>query len=419
VESSKYDTAASNSSVFLGFGSVEASNALNYASRFSSYGSVESAAANFVNRNHGNGEKIAVIDGTGKRPFEERNPAVSVPKSESLDSSVRFSPEKTPPQLSVQTADASKRARTPSTLSGLDTTAGSRSYRQQTSELINKLDKLLKFPTKPGSNAGSGNKAARGSGGKGRSRRPPRDLAKPRARNVVLKQAAELIWRIKCDEQAFAMHRGNAFVASKTEAKERCTPSPCRSPATEEAPPAAEVREEKPLIDAAAAAAALNSMDCDSADAEVFLTKWVASIRPAAAFSATTSSEIARADSWQSPASPLSADSPGSSLDIIEHDDSSFQWGTDAEYPEAATAGGDAATAALRWHLRWTEDEEAPADDGLSCGAALSLFLEQQHQQPSMMAAPSGRLAEPMGFSSPARRGASPLAATVALGFTR
>jgi hypothetical protein len=201
VESSKYDTAASNSSVFLGFGSVEASNALNYASRFSSYGSVESAAANFVNRNHGNGEKIAVIDGTGKRPFEERNPAVSVPKSESLDSSVRFSPEKTPPQLSVQTADASKRARTPSTLSGLDTTAGSRSYRQQTSELINKLDKLLKFPTKPGSNAGSGNKAARGSGGKGRSRRPPRDLAKPRARNVVLKQAAELIWRIKCDEQ--------------------------------------------------------------------------------------------------------------------------------------------------------------------------------------------------------------------------
>ena len=92
-----------------------------------------------------------------------------------------------------------KRGRSPP--STADATAGSRSYRQQTSELINRLDKLLKFATKPGTVAAAGVKGARGAGSKGRSRRPPRDLAKPRARNVVLKQAAELIWRIKCDEQ--------------------------------------------------------------------------------------------------------------------------------------------------------------------------------------------------------------------------
>jgi hypothetical protein len=166
--------------------------------------------------------------------------------------------------------------------------------------------------------------------------------------------------------------------------------------------PAVELKEEKPIIDAAAAAAALNSMDCDSVDAEVFLTKWVASIRPAAVSAPAV--EIARscasADGWQSPPSPLSADSPASSLEIIDHDDASFQWGSDTEYHEAATAGGDAATAALRWHLRWTEDDAAPVDDGLSCGAALSLFLEQhQQQQPSNMAA--GRIAEPVGFFQP------------------
>jgi hypothetical protein len=201
MDSSMFDTTAPNSTGFAGFGAAEVSNALNYASRFASYESkyesAEMAGASFVNRNNCKTDTLAVMDAVCKRTFDERTLAVTSSKCDSSDSRVRFSPEKSPQELA---ADASKRARAPASMSTLDTTAGSRSYRQQTSELINRLDKLLKFPTKPGS-VGPGNKAARGSGGKGRSRRPPRDLAKPRARNVVLKQAAELIWRIKCDEQ--------------------------------------------------------------------------------------------------------------------------------------------------------------------------------------------------------------------------
>ena len=106
-----------------------------------------------------------------------------------------------------------KRGRSPPTAT-VDTAAGSRSYRQQTSELINRLDKLLKFASKPGSTSSQGAKGARGDGPKGRSRRPPRDLAKPRARNVVLKQAAELIWRIKCDEQVASILSPFFFVLS-------------------------------------------------------------------------------------------------------------------------------------------------------------------------------------------------------------
>jgi hypothetical protein len=198
VESAKFDTTASNAVGFTSFGSADVSNALNYASRFSNYESKYSSSepvASFANRTHGQAETVAAMDGMCKRTFNDIKPSVSLSNFEN-SAAVKFSPERTPPQQPIQ-SDA-KRARTPSTL---DTTAGSRSYRQQTSELINKLDNLLKFPSKPGSVSGSGGKAARGSGGKGRSRRPPRDLAKPRARNVVLKQAAELIWRIKCDEQ--------------------------------------------------------------------------------------------------------------------------------------------------------------------------------------------------------------------------
>ncbi len=196
VESSKYDA---NGFVF---GSGEVTNALHYASRFASYAptyiSSETTATSFVNQKLSNGEGAIVVEGICKRAFDDRKSAVA--KFENDDTSIQFSTE-TAPQLTVQHVEALKRARTPSSVCTVDTTAGSRSYRQQTSELINKLDKLLKFPSKPGSISAAGNKAARGSGGKGRSRRPPRDLAKPRARNVVLKQAAELIWRIKCDEQ--------------------------------------------------------------------------------------------------------------------------------------------------------------------------------------------------------------------------
>ena len=106
------------------------------------------------------------------------------------------------PTTELAASASLKRGRTPP--STVDSTAGSRSYRQQTSELINRLDKLLKFTSSSGM-AASG-KGARGAGGKGRSRRPPRDMSKPRARNVVLKQAAELIWRIKCDEQVNEHH---------------------------------------------------------------------------------------------------------------------------------------------------------------------------------------------------------------------
>jgi len=116
----------------------------------------------------------------------------------SIPEKVRKAPE---PAVKASDSEVGVKRPCPSTT---DATAGSRSYRQQTSELINRLDKLLKFPANMGS--GAGLKTVRGASGKGRSRRPARDLAKPRARNVVLKQAVELIWRIKCDEQVLSQN---------------------------------------------------------------------------------------------------------------------------------------------------------------------------------------------------------------------
>ena len=74
--------------------------------------------------------------------------------------------------------------------------AGRRSYRQQTSELINKLDKLLDFRQCKGP---SKRKKS------GEKRQANATLLKPRARNVVLKVATELIRRMQLDDQVRAM----------------------------------------------------------------------------------------------------------------------------------------------------------------------------------------------------------------------
>jgi hypothetical protein len=72
-----------------------------------------------------------------------------------------------------------------------DSDSGRRSYRQQTSELINKLDKLLDFRL-----------CKRPSKRKKSEKRPANPaLLKPRARNVVLKVATELIRRMQLDDQ--------------------------------------------------------------------------------------------------------------------------------------------------------------------------------------------------------------------------
>jgi len=73
--------------------------------------------------------------------------------------------------------------------------AGRRSYRQQTSELISKLDKLLDFRH---SKAPSKRK-------KSAEKRADASLLKPRARNVVLKVATELIRRMQLDDQALTL----------------------------------------------------------------------------------------------------------------------------------------------------------------------------------------------------------------------
>jgi len=165
--------------------------------------------------------------------------------------------------------------------------------------------------------------------------------------------------------QAFALHRENMKSANLDSEQSEPASRPL---------PEIEIKEEKPMVDAAAAAAALSTMDCDTTDAEVFLTKWVASIRPAVSAS---SSAIVGQQGWSTPSS--SEDSSDSCLDIIEQDEG-FQWGAESESHEASSSGD--ATAALRWHLRWSEEETAP-EESMSCGAALSLFLEQQQQQVS------------------------------------
>jgi hypothetical protein len=86
--------------------------------------------------------------------------------------------------------------RDPEQLPAPRTGGHARSYRRQTSELIKSLDRLLDFrmPSKSKSNR--------------------RGEPKPRARNVVLRQAVELIWRIQCDEQV--CHPALKFINAKS-----------------------------------------------------------------------------------------------------------------------------------------------------------------------------------------------------------
>jgi hypothetical protein len=109
------------------------------------------------------------------------------PQIQPVDSP-RTSPSGIPPTHSDTTIDATcsyeaSRSMCPSTR---------RSYRQQTAELIGGLDRLL-FYGKTLSIAGARGVAAR---------RPTRDQpTKPRARNVVLRDTVDIIWRVLVDEQ--------------------------------------------------------------------------------------------------------------------------------------------------------------------------------------------------------------------------
>ena len=62
------------------------------------------------------------------------------------------------------------------------------SYRRQTTVLIDELDQLLDLPQAGCARLGKPSKP-----------RPAR--SKPRARNLVLRQAVDLIWKLQCDEQ--------------------------------------------------------------------------------------------------------------------------------------------------------------------------------------------------------------------------
>ena len=69
----------------------------------------------------------------------------------------------------------------------ISSTSNRRSYRQQTTQLIQELDRLFKsvrakFPSKVN--------------------RANSEKFKPRARNVILRDVANLIWKIHVDEQA-------------------------------------------------------------------------------------------------------------------------------------------------------------------------------------------------------------------------
>ena len=85
--------------------------------------------------------------------------------------------------------------------------ASRRSYRQQTADLIAELDRLL---FSGHSLTGSG-----GGGGRAAARRPARhERPKPRARNVVLRETVDIIWRVLVDDQA----RSRAARAASLEA---------------------------------------------------------------------------------------------------------------------------------------------------------------------------------------------------------
>ena len=72
-----------------------------------------------------------------------------------------------------------------------DPTATARTYRRETADLLKKLDGLL--------NVGSPSSPSSGSA-KSRRRCKGTVQFKPRARNIVLKQAVEMVWKLQCDE---------------------------------------------------------------------------------------------------------------------------------------------------------------------------------------------------------------------------
>jgi hypothetical protein len=83
------------------------------------------------------------------------------------------------------------------------------SYRRQTACLIDELDKLLDLPL-----------AAHVRVGKALKLRPAR--SKPRARNIVLRQAVDLIWKLQCDEQVSRRRQLNTHLPPRLASLRLC-----------------------------------------------------------------------------------------------------------------------------------------------------------------------------------------------------
>jgi hypothetical protein len=68
-----------------------------------------------------------------------------------------------------------------------------RSYRKETADLIKQLDAMLLY----GNQSCKTNK---------RKRKSVENKVRPRSRNVVLKEAADMIWKLQCDEEVYKMY---------------------------------------------------------------------------------------------------------------------------------------------------------------------------------------------------------------------
>jgi hypothetical protein len=71
-----------------------------------------------------------------------------------------------------------------------------RSYRKETADLIKQLDAMLLYGNPDGK---TNNKRKR--------KKSVENQARPRSRNVVLKQAADMIWKVQCDEEVLATYK--------------------------------------------------------------------------------------------------------------------------------------------------------------------------------------------------------------------
>jgi hypothetical protein len=76
-------------------------------------------------------------------------------------------------------------------IKGTDSTASARNYRRETADLIKKLDGLVNSRNPPSSIDLSA---------KSKRRFKATVQFKPRARNVVMKEAVEMVWKLQCDE---------------------------------------------------------------------------------------------------------------------------------------------------------------------------------------------------------------------------